>query len=154
MMKFHPAITKDLKKTYGLVASAALRAMTPPAKWAVKKLFHPYNSAKRAVAGDIAAYKAKMGIAPRKGLAGRIAYWNGLVDLDMDDAAVLPALTGTVENIISKNAAFKNEGVWAAKTYAEYKAAMKARLKAQLKARQDMIDKMSDTEYKAYRHRS
>ena len=30
---------------------------------------------------------------------------------------------------------------------------MKKRLKAQLKARQDMIDKMDDTEYKAYRHR-
>ena len=27
-MKFLPAITKDLKKTYGLMASAALRAMT------------------------------------------------------------------------------------------------------------------------------
>ena len=47
MMKFHPAITKDLKKTYGLVASATLRAMTPAAKWAVKRLFHPYNAAKR-----------------------------------------------------------------------------------------------------------
>ena len=30
---------------------------------------------------------------------------------------------------------------------------MKARLKAQMKARQDMIDKMDPTEYKAYRHR-
>ena len=37
MMKFHPAITKDLKKTYGLVASASLRAMTPEGKWEIKR---------------------------------------------------------------------------------------------------------------------
>ena len=49
MMKFHPAITKDLKKTYGLVASAALRAMTPEGKWEIKRAMHPYNSAKRNV---------------------------------------------------------------------------------------------------------
>ena len=36
MMKFHPAITKDMKKTYGLVASAALRAMTPTGKWQLR----------------------------------------------------------------------------------------------------------------------
>ena len=33
--------------------------MTPAAKWEVKRQLHPYNAAKRAVAGDIAAYKAR-----------------------------------------------------------------------------------------------
>ena len=41
----------------------------------------------------------------------------------------------------------------AAADYATYKALLKARLKAQMKARQEAISKMSDTEYKAYRHR-
>ena len=52
MMKFHPAITKDLKKTYGLVASAALRAMTPAAKWAIKNKMHSYLSVKKECSTD------------------------------------------------------------------------------------------------------
>ena len=35
-MKYQPQITKDLKKTYGLVASAAMRAMTPEGKFKLK----------------------------------------------------------------------------------------------------------------------
>ena len=37
MMKFHPLMTKELRKTYGLMASAALRAMSPEFKYGVKK---------------------------------------------------------------------------------------------------------------------
>ena len=33
MMKYHPQMTKELRKTYGLLASAALRAMTPAGKF-------------------------------------------------------------------------------------------------------------------------
>ena len=65
----------------------------------------------------------------------------------------MSALTGTNRDVIKTNPAFKNEGVWTANTYAEYKAAMKKKLKDQLAARQDMIDKMDPTEYKIYRHR-
>ena len=44
-MKYHPQITKDLKKTYGLVASAAMRAMSPSAKFIIKKAMSPYSGA-------------------------------------------------------------------------------------------------------------
>ena len=37
MMKFHPLMTKELRKTYSLMASAALRAMSPEFKYGVKK---------------------------------------------------------------------------------------------------------------------
>ena len=94
-----------------------------------------------------------MGIAPRKGLIGRINYWNDLVAADMNDAGVPALLTGTINDVISKNAAFKNEGVWAATDYPTYKALMKKRLKDQLAARQAMIDRMKPEEHKAYRHR-
>ena len=33
MMKFHPEVTKTMKKTYGLLAAAAMRAMSPEYKW-------------------------------------------------------------------------------------------------------------------------
>ena len=29
MMKYHPLMTKELRKTYGLMASAAMKAMSP-----------------------------------------------------------------------------------------------------------------------------
>ena len=35
MMKFHPLMTKELRKTYSLMASAALRAMSPEFKYCV-----------------------------------------------------------------------------------------------------------------------
>ena len=47
-MKYHPQITKDLKKTYGLVASAAMRAMSPSAKFLLKKAMSPYSQMKAA----------------------------------------------------------------------------------------------------------
>ena len=37
MMKYHPLMTKELRKTYSLMASAALRAMSPEFKYGVKK---------------------------------------------------------------------------------------------------------------------
>ena len=37
MMKFHPLMTKELRKTYSLTASAALRAMSAEFKYGVKK---------------------------------------------------------------------------------------------------------------------
>ena len=74
MMKYHPQITKDLKKSYGLLASAAMRAMSKQKKWEMKKAMAPYNHAKRALAAKVAAEKEKLGIAKRKGLQGRIDY--------------------------------------------------------------------------------
>ena len=40
MMKFHPLMTKELRKTYGLLAAAALRAMTSEYKYVVKKQYN------------------------------------------------------------------------------------------------------------------
>ena len=82
-MKFHPQITKDLRKTYGLVASAAMRAMTPEGKFIVKKAMSPYSGAMGKPREDIAADKVARGLYARKGLAGRIAYWNLIQDTDI-----------------------------------------------------------------------
>ena len=42
MMKFHPLMTKELRKTYSLMASAALRAMSAEFKYGVKKEFNEH----------------------------------------------------------------------------------------------------------------
>ena len=49
MMKFHPLMTKELRKTYSLMASAALRAMSPEFKYGVKKQFNRMNTALKAM---------------------------------------------------------------------------------------------------------
>ena len=49
MMKYHPLMTKELRKTYGLMASAALRAMSPEFKYGVKKQFNRMNTALKAM---------------------------------------------------------------------------------------------------------
>ena len=40
MMKYHPLMTKELRKTYSLLAAAAMRAMTPETKFGVKKQYN------------------------------------------------------------------------------------------------------------------
>ena len=42
-------MTKELRKSYGLMASAALRAMTPEYKYGVKKLFNQMNTTLKAM---------------------------------------------------------------------------------------------------------
>ena len=37
MKKYHPLMTKEFRKSYSLMASAAMRAMTPEFKYGVKK---------------------------------------------------------------------------------------------------------------------
>ena len=49
MMKYHPLMTKELRKTYGLMTSAALRAMTSEFKYGVKKQFNRMNTALKAM---------------------------------------------------------------------------------------------------------
>ena len=44
IIKYHPLMTKELRKSYGLMTSAALRAMTPEFKYGVKKLFNQMNT--------------------------------------------------------------------------------------------------------------
>ena len=49
MMKYHPLMTKELRKSYGLMASAALRAMSPEFKYGVKKQFNKMSTALKAM---------------------------------------------------------------------------------------------------------
>ena len=49
MMKYHPLMTKELRKSYGLMASAALRAMTSEFKYGVKKQFNRMSTALKAM---------------------------------------------------------------------------------------------------------
>ena len=149
MMKFHPQITKDLKKGYGLVASAALRAMTPAGKWEIKHAMAPFNAVKRDIAKKVSNYKTEQGIVARKGLAGRIDYWNALMDLPENDALVPAFLSGVNNDIARGNPAFNITGPWAEASYPAYKAAIKKRMQDL----RDMISKMDPTEYKKYKWR-
>ena len=49
MKKYHPLMTKELRKSYGLMASAAMRAMTPEFKYGVKKLFNQMSTTMKAM---------------------------------------------------------------------------------------------------------
>ena len=49
MMKYHPLMTKELRKTYSLMASAALRAMSSEFKYGVKKQFNKMGTALKAM---------------------------------------------------------------------------------------------------------
>ena len=69
MMKYHPQITKTLKKTYSLLAAAAMRAMSLEYKWKLKKKLAPYNAARKAMGQKVSEYKTTLGYMPRKGLA-------------------------------------------------------------------------------------
>ena len=48
MKKYHPLMTKELRKTYSLLA-AAMRAMSPEFKYGVKKRFNQMNTALKAM---------------------------------------------------------------------------------------------------------
>ena len=146
-MKFHPQITKDLRKTYGLVASAAMRAMSPSAKFEIKKAMSPYSELKKAYAQRQAAAREEYGMIPRKGLAGRIGYWNAIQATDIDDLdAALQDLYG-VEDTVTKKPEFKAKDMYNG-TYAEYKAA----LKRKTAARRDYMSRMSEPQRKKYKH--
>ena len=45
IMKYHPLMTKELRKTYSLLAAAAMRAMSPEGKFKVKQEFNSVNTA-------------------------------------------------------------------------------------------------------------
>ena len=49
MMKYHPLMTKEFRKSYRLIASAALRAMTSEYKYVVKKEFNKMRTALKAM---------------------------------------------------------------------------------------------------------
>lgn len=148
MMKFHPQITKDLRKTYGLVASAAMRAMSPEFKFKLKAAMSPYSQLKKALADDLAKRRAVYGIKPRKGLAGRIAYWNALQNTSIDN------LTDALDDLYAVGRESHAIKGFAPKdmytgTYGDYKA----KLKEKAAARRAIMNRMSDTQRKTYKHK-
>ena len=61
IMKYHPLMTKELRKTYSMLANAAMRAMSPEYKYAVKQEFNPVNSAIKKMRAEQKLIKAKYG---------------------------------------------------------------------------------------------
>ena len=49
IIKYHPLMTKELRKSYRLIASAALRAMSSEFKYDVKKLFNQMSTTLKAM---------------------------------------------------------------------------------------------------------
>ena len=88
MMKYHPLMTKELRKTYGLMASAALRAMSPEFKYGVKKQFNKMSTALKAMRAKMKAEKALYGPINRRGFFGKVDYWNRLNALPINDPNV------------------------------------------------------------------
>ena len=85
MMKWHPLITKDLRKNYSLLASAALREMTPDAKFMVKKYFNEANGAIKELRRKVKEERAPYGPINKRNIARKAAFWNELIDLNLDD---------------------------------------------------------------------
>ena len=150
MMKYNPMATQALKKNYSMVASAALRAMSPEGKFNVKRLFVDYNDAKKKMAKEVREFKQELGYNARNGIAGRVAYWNKLVGLPMTDPTVPELLSGVDGNLVRQREDWGVEGPWSKTTYAEYQAAMKD----QMNAMRDKINTMTPTEYLAYQTRN
>lgn len=150
MMKYHPECTKTMRKTYGLLAAAAMRAMTPKYKWELKKRLAPYAAARKTMAAKIAAEKVKLGYIPRKGLVGRIAYWNALQGADIDSDNVYDGLFGFDPTTTAAYKVLPDDSLYKAADYDAYKAALKARSEARKAERA----KLSPAEYDAYRKRA
>ena len=85
MMKYHPLITKKLKTTYSLIAAAALKAMTKPGRYNVKKEFNKVSGAMKAMSKKMKETKAPYGRVNRRGIFNKIDFWNRLIDLDIND---------------------------------------------------------------------
>ena len=81
IMKYHPLMTKDLKKTYSMLANAAMRAMSPEFKYSVKQQFNPVNSAIKKMRAEQKAIKATYGPVAKRGFYGKVAFWNRLMAL-------------------------------------------------------------------------
>ena len=95
MMKWHPLITKDLRKNFSLLASAALRGMSPDAKFRVKKFFNSANGAVKELRKRTKDQRMPYGPINKRNIARKAAFWNELIDLNLDneeDVAKIPAL--------------------------------------------------------------
>ena len=95
MMKWHPLITKDLKKNFSLLASAAMREMSPDMKFLVKKWFNSANGAIKELRRKVKEERSPYGPINKRNIARKAAFWNTLVGLNLDnpvDVDKIPAL--------------------------------------------------------------
>ena len=151
MMKFHPLMTKELRKTYGLMASAALRAMSPEFKYGVKKQFNKMGTALKAMRQKMKAEKALYGPYNRRGFFGKVDYWNKLIGLDINDAHVPEYLAGYDPEVVGRNADYQYSGpIGKSANYAAYKKALEDRREAN---RQKML-LLEDNKKKWYKQRA
>ena len=103
MMKYHPLMTKELRKTYGLMASAALRAMSAEFKYGVKKEFNKMSTALKAMKAKMKAEKALYGPINKRGFFGKVYYWNKLIALPIDDPHIPEYLAGYDPTVVTHN---------------------------------------------------
>ena len=151
MMKYHPLMTKELRKTYGLMASAALRAMSPEFKYGVKKQFNKMSTALKAMRAKMKAEKDLYGPYKRRGFFGKIDYWNKLIGLDIYDENVPEYLAGYDPEVITHNADYKYSGpIGTTADYPVYKKALEDRREMN---RQKML-MLQDNEKKWYKQRA
>ena len=131
MMKYHPLMTKELRKTYSLMASAALRAMSPEFKYGVKKEFNKMGTTLKAMRAKIKAEKALYGPINRRGFFGKIDYWNKLIALPVEDPNVPEYLSGYDPTIITGNPNYVPSGpIGKTANYAAYKKLLEDRREA------------------------
>ena len=121
-MKYNPLMTKELRKTYSLLAAAAMRAMTPEYMFEVKKRFNETNTAIKALRAEQKAAKALYGPVAKRGLYGKIDFWNRLMDVPIDSASA-PLLAGYEPDVLRGNEEYKPSDLLGnAETYADYEA--------------------------------
>lgn len=101
---------------------------------------------------DIAATKARMGYAPRKGLAGRIAYWNALQKIPIGAKGAWDYLYGFDASKVTMDnyKRLPQDSLYRLENYTAYKAALKRRGEARKAERA----KFSPEEYDKYRRRA
>ena len=151
MMKYHPLMTKELRKTYSLMASAAMRAMSPEFKYGVKKQFNKMGTALKALRAKMKAEKDLYGPFKRRGFFGKIDYWNKLIALDIGDPNIPEYLAGFNPEIVTKVNAYEYSGpIGTTADYPAYKKLLEDRREAN---RQKML-MLEDDEKNWYKRRA
>ena len=151
MMKYHPLMTKELRKTYGLMASAALRAMSPEYKYGVKKQFNKMSTALKAMRAKMKTEKALYGPVNKRGFFGKVDYWNKLIALPINDPNVPEYLSGYDPTVVTRNENYEYSGpIGTTQDYAAYKKLLEDRREMN---RQKML-MLQDDEKKWYKSRA
>ena len=151
MMKYHPLMTKELRKTYSLMASAALRAMSPEFKYGVKKEFNKMSTALKAMRQKMKAEKALYGPINKRVFFGKVDYQNKLIALPINDPHVPEYLSGYDPDVVTKNPSYAYSGpIGTTTNYAAYKKLLEDRREMN---RQKML-MLKDDEKKWYKQRA